>query len=132
MNDSKLVERTVDELTYAASILNMIVNNNVQADGDLFNTIESVIENINRAKKNVCDMSIDMNNKPIGDIEVSKDQTMEMVIGSILTTLETAINLKVAEESGHLKNQDEYVINLINSAKLNLDIVYTKVSFPEH
>ena len=82
-------------------------------------------------KKNVCNINTDENHKSIGDIEVSKGQTIEMVIGSILTTLETAINLKVAEESEHLKNQDEYIINLINSAKLNLDMVYTKVSFPE-
>lgn len=130
MNNTKLVEHTVNELTYAESILNMIVNNDIKADGSLFNSIESVVENISRAKKNVCNINID-NSKNIGDFEISKDQTIETVIGSILTTLETAINLKVAEESGHLKNQDEYVINLINAAKLNLDMVYTKVSFPD-
>ncbi len=131
MNNTKLVESTIDELTYASSILNMIINNDIQADGNLFNSIESVVENIDRAKKNVCNISTDKNHKPIGEIKISKDQTIETVIGSILTTLETAINLKVAEESGHLENQDEYVINLITSAKLNLDIVYTKVSFSD-
>lgn len=131
MNNAKLVENTIDELTYASSILNMIINNDIQADGDLFNSIESVVENIDRAKKNVCNISVDKNNKPIGEVKISKDQTIEVVIGSILTTLETAINLKVAEESGHLKNQDKYVINLITSAKLNLEIVYTKVSFSD-
>ncbi|MBQ0328440.1 hypothetical protein J9231_11330 [Providencia rettgeri] len=130
MNNTKLVENTMNELTYAESILNMIVNNDVKADSSLFNSIESVVENISRAKKNVCNINTD-NSKNIGDIEISKDQTIETVIGSILTTLETVITLKVAEESGHLKNQDEYVINLINAAKLNLDMVYTKVSFPE-
>lgn len=130
MNNTKLVENTMNELTYAESILNMIINNDIKADGSLFNSIESVVENISRAKKNVCNINTD-NSKNIGDIEITKDQTIEMVVGSILTTLDTAITLKVAEESGHLKNQDEYVINLINSAKLNLDMVYTKVSFPD-
>ena len=131
MNNTKLVENTIDELTYASSILNMIINNDIQSDGHLFNSIESVVENIDRAKKNVCNLNADKNYKPIGEVKISKDQTIETAIGSILTTLETAINLKVAEESGYLKNQDEYVINLITSAKLNLDIVYTKVSFSD-
>ncbi|EOY9128623.1 hypothetical protein ACQFZT_004393 [Providencia stuartii] len=131
MNNTTLVESTMNELTYAESILTMIIDNDVKSDGNLFNSIEAVVENISRAKKNVCNINTDENHKSIGDIEVSKGQTIEMVIGSILTTLETAINLKVAEESEHLKNQDEYIINLINSAKLNLDMVYTKVSFPE-
>ncbi|MGO2337095.1 hypothetical protein [Providencia sp.] len=131
MNNTKLVENTIDELTYASSILNMIINNDIQSDGNLFNSIESVVENIDRAKKNVCNLNTDKNYKPIGEVKISKDQTIETAIGSILTTLETAINLKVAEESGYLKNQDEYVINLITSAKLNLDIVYTKVSFSD-
>nr|ELR5042294.1 hypothetical protein [Providencia stuartii]ELR5083239.1 hypothetical protein [Providencia stuartii] len=131
MNNEKLVDSILNELTYAQSILNVIINNNVQADQDLFNTIESVVDNISRAKKSAGSIQIESNYKPIGDIEIIKDQTIEMVVGSILTTLDTAINLKVAEECGHLKNQDEHVITLINSAKLNLDMVYTKVSFPD-
>lgn len=131
MNNEKLIDSILNELTYAQSILNVIINNNVQADQDLFNTIESVVDNIFRAKKSAGSIQIESNHKPIGDIEITKDQTIEMVVGSILTTLDTAINLKVAEECGHLKNQDEHVINLINSAKLNLDMVYTKVSFPD-
>lgn len=131
MNNEKLVDSILNELTYAQSILNMIINNDVQADQNLFNTIESVVDNISRAKKSAGSIQIESNHKPIGDIEITKDQTIEMVVGSILKTLDTAINLKVAEECGHLKNQDEHVINLINSAKLNLDMVYTKVSFPD-
>lgn len=51
MNNTMLVENTVDELTYAESILNMIIDNDVKADGSLFNSIESVVKNISRAKK---------------------------------------------------------------------------------
>ncbi|MBS0917004.1 hypothetical protein [Providencia rettgeri] len=51
MNNTTLVENTVDELTYAESILNMIIDNDVKADGSLFNSIESVVKNISRAKK---------------------------------------------------------------------------------
>lgn len=131
MNNEKLVGSILNELTYAQSILNVIINNNIQADQDLFNTLESVVDNISRAKKSAASIQVEYDYKPIGDIEIIKDQTIEMAVGSILTTLDTAITLKVAEESGHLQNQDEYVINLINSAKLNLDMVYTKVSFPE-
>lgn len=51
MNNTTLVENTVDELTYAESILNMIIDNDVKADGSLFNSIESVVKSISRAKK---------------------------------------------------------------------------------
>lgn len=57
--------------------------------------------------------------------------TIETAVWCILNTLETAINLKVAEESGHIKNYYTQITNLIQSAKLNLETVYEKVSFAE-
>ena len=51
MNNTTLVESTMNELTYAESILTMIIDNDVKSDGNLFNSIEAVVENISRAKK---------------------------------------------------------------------------------
>ncbi|MBN7840901.1 hypothetical protein J0A78_05375 [Providencia rettgeri] len=51
MNNTILVENTINELTYAESILNIIVDNDIMANGNLFNSIESAVKNISRAKK---------------------------------------------------------------------------------
>lgn len=129
MNNEKLIDSTLNELTYAASILNLIINNDVQPDQDVFNTIESVVGNIDRAKNNVAGIKIDPAINTIGEVKLTEGDTIETAIGSVLSVLQTAINLKVAEGSGKLKAQDTPIINLIASAKLNLEAIYTKVSF---
>lgn len=129
MNNEKLVDSILNELTYAQSILNVIINNDVQPDQDVFNTIESVVGNIDRAKNNVAGIKIDPAINTIGEVKLTESETIETAIGSVLSVLQTAINLKVAEESGKLKSQDTPIINLIASAKLNLEAIYTKVSF---
>ncbi|HEM8305012.1 TPA: hypothetical protein U2M51_001219 [Providencia rettgeri] len=53
MNNQKLKEAASDELTHAASILEMIVNDNVTPNTNMFNAIESVVGNINRAKRSI-------------------------------------------------------------------------------
>ncbi|MCW2258532.1 hypothetical protein M2263_004623 [Providencia alcalifaciens] len=129
MNNEKLIDSTLNELTYAASILNIIINNPIEADQDVFTVIESVVENIDRAKNNVGGIKIDSAINTIGEVKLTESETIETAIGSVLSVLQTAINLKVAEESGKLKAQDTPIINLIASAKLNLEAIYTKVSF---
>ncbi|MGW1371924.1 hypothetical protein [Providencia hangzhouensis] len=53
MNNQRLKEVASDELTHAASILEMIVNDNVTPNTHMFNAIESVVGNINRAKGSI-------------------------------------------------------------------------------
>ncbi|WIF71404.1 MULTISPECIES: hypothetical protein [Proteus] len=131
MNNTKLKESACDELLYATSILNLIINDNVTPSDNMFNAIESAVANIERAKESVSNINTDKSPKPIGEIKISDNDTIETAVGCILNTLETAINLKVAEESGHIKNYDIQITNLIQSAKLNLETVYEKVSFTE-
>lgn len=131
MNNTKLKESACNELVYATSILNIIINDNVPPGDNMFNAIESVVENIERAKGNVSSINTNKSPKPIGEIKINDKDTIETAVGCILNTLETAINLKVAEESGHVENYDIQITNLIQSAKLNLETVYEKISFTE-
>ncbi len=129
MNNKKLVESTVDELTYASAILSMIINNNIQADGDLFNSIESVVSNIDRAKNNISDININMEVKPINEMEIFHDKSLEMVIGTVTTALEMAIDISVKSELGFsTKDKDSLLLNIIMQARLNLVYVYEKIS----
>lgn len=50
------------------------------------------------------------------------------IIGSVLSILNIAIKLKISEDSGELKNQYNPIIDLILSAKINMEIIYQKVS----
>ncbi|MEH1462036.1 hypothetical protein, partial [Proteus mirabilis] len=104
MNNTKLKESACDELIYATSILNIIINDNVTPSDNMFNAIESAVANIERAKENVSIINTDKLPKPIGEIKISDKDTIETAVGCILNALETAINLKVAKESGHVKN----------------------------
>lgn len=129
MNNTTLVENTIDELTYSESILNMIIDNDIKADGSLFNSIESVVQNISRAKKNVCNIKTDENQKSIGDILITKNENIECAIGSILSVLEMAISLSASNEPSNKNGNQVSIINLIFTAKLNLETVYEKISF---
>lgn len=131
MNNTELKQSACDELLYATSILNLIINDNVIPSDNMFNAIESAVANIERAKESVSNINTDKSPKAIGEIKISDNDTIETAVSCILNTLETAINLKVAEESGHIKNYDIQITNLIQSAKLNLKTVYEKVSFTE-
>ncbi len=131
MNNTELKQSACDELLYATSILNLIINDNVTPSDNMFNAIESAVANIERAKESVSNINADKSPKAIGEIKISDKDTIETAVGCILNTLETAINLKVSEESGHIKNYDIQITNLIHSAKLNLETIYEKVSFTE-
>ncbi|HGN0868464.1 TPA: hypothetical protein ACKROV_001692 [Providencia alcalifaciens] len=127
MNDSKLKESASDELTHAASILEMIVNDNVTPNTHMFNAIESVVGNINRAKLNIGNITTEKK-EYVGSTSITKDESLESAVASVLSILNIAIDLKVNEESGSLKNQYDSIINLILSAKINMEVIYEKVS----
>ncbi|HGW4592405.1 TPA: hypothetical protein ACNH0U_001929 [Proteus mirabilis] len=58
MNNTKLKESACDELTYATSILNIIINDNVMPSDNMFNAIESAVANIERAKEYIFQLNI--------------------------------------------------------------------------
>lgn len=57
MNNTKLKESACNELVYAASILNIIINDNVMPSDNMFNAIESVVANIERAKESISQLN---------------------------------------------------------------------------
>ncbi|WP_272516117.1 MULTISPECIES: hypothetical protein [unclassified Providencia] len=127
MNNTILVENTVNELTYAESILNMIIDNDVKADGSLFNSIESVVKNISRAKKNVCGITTE-DKKWLGSTPITESESLEGAVNTVLSTLNIAIDLKADEESGSLKNRYDSIIRLLLSARMSMEVIYQKVS----
>ncbi|MBN6363938.1 hypothetical protein JZL89_01010 [Providencia rettgeri] len=127
MNNQKLKEAASDELTHAASILEMIVNDNVTPNTNMFNAIESVVGNINRAKGSIGNIATEKQ-EWIADTLITKNESLEAAVGSVLSILNIAISLKVSEDSGELKSQYNSIIDLILSAKINMELIYQKVS----
>ncbi|ENU1229307.1 hypothetical protein [Providencia rettgeri] len=127
MNNQKLKEAASDELTHAASILEMIVNDNVTPNTNMFNAIESVVGNINRAKRSIGNIATEKQ-EWIADTLITKNESLEAAVGSVLSILNIAISLKVSEDSGELKSQYNSIIDLILSAKINMELIYQKVS----
>ena len=72
MDNNKLIENACDELTYAESILMLIINNDVLADEHLYNTLESIVENIKRARIDICYINVENNTAPIDSEEEIK------------------------------------------------------------
>lgn len=58
MNNTELKQSACDELLYATSILNLIINDNVTPSDNMFNAIESAVENIERAKGHISQLNI--------------------------------------------------------------------------
>ncbi|WP_275075165.1 hypothetical protein [Providencia rettgeri] len=127
MNNQNLKESASDELTHAASILEMIVNDNVTPNTHMFNAIESVVGNINRAKKNIGNI-ITENNVWLGSTPITESESLEGAINAVLSTLNIAIDLKVDEESGSLKCQYDSIFRLLLSARMSMEVIYQKVS----
>ncbi|MEY1539858.1 hypothetical protein AB7Z49_01315 [Providencia rettgeri] len=128
MNNQILKESASDELTHAASILEMIINDNVTPNTNMFNAIESVVGNINRAKRSIGNISTEKKQNWIGSISITENENLEGAISSVLSTLNTAIDLKVDEESGSLKNQYDSIFRLLVSARMCMEVIYEKVS----
>ncbi|EPL4467345.1 hypothetical protein MC862_003537 [Proteus mirabilis] len=58
MNNTELKQSACDELLYATSILNIIINDNVMPSDNMFNAIESAVANIERAKEYISQLNI--------------------------------------------------------------------------
>ncbi|WP_272515622.1 MULTISPECIES: hypothetical protein [unclassified Providencia] len=127
MNNQNLKESASDELTHAASILEMIVNDNVTPNTHMFNAIESVVGNINRAKRSIGNI-ITENNVWLGSTPITESESLEGAVNSVLSILNIAIDLKADEESGSLKNRYDYIIRLLLSARMSMEVIYEKVS----
>ncbi|EML7934011.1 hypothetical protein V9948_004506 [Providencia rettgeri] len=127
MNNQRLKEAASDELTHAASILEMIVNDNVTPNTHMFNAIESVVGNINRAKRSIGNITIE-NKGFIGSTPITESESLEGAINTVLSTLNIAIDLKVDEESGSLKCQYDSIFRLLLSARMSMEVIYQKVS----
>lgn len=127
MNNTILVENTINELTYAESILNIIVDNDIKSNGDLFNSIEAVVKNISRAKKSVCGITTD-DKKWLGSTPITESESLEGAVSSVLSILNIAIDLKADEESGSLKNRYDSIFRLLLSARMSMEVIYQKVS----
>lgn len=127
MNNQRLKEAASDELTHAASILEMIVNDNVTPNTHMFNAIESVVGNINRAKGSIGNITIEKKGL-IGSTPITESESLEGAINTVLSTLNIAIDLKVDEESGSLKCQYDSIFRLLLSARMSMEVIYQKVS----
>lgn len=127
MINQKLKESASDELTHAASILEMIVNDNVTPNTHMFNVIESVVGNINRAKSNIGNITTE-NKEWLGSAPITENENLEGAVSSVLSILNIAIDLKVDEESGSLKNQYDSIFRLLLSARMSMEVIYQKVS----
>lgn len=127
MNNQILKESASDELTHAASILEMIVNDNVTPNTHMFNAIESVVGNINRAKKSIGNI-ITENNVWLGSTPITESESLEGAVNSVLSILNIAIDLKADKESGSLKNRYDSIIRLLLSARMSMEVIYEKVS----
>lgn len=127
MNNQRLKEAASDELTHAASILEMIVNDSVTPNTHMFNAIESVVGNINRAKGSIGNITTE-NKGLIGSTPITESESLEGAINTVLSTLNIAIDLKVDEESGSLKCQYDSIFRLLLSARMSMEVIYQKVS----
>lgn len=79
------------------------------------------------AKKNICSIKTDENQESIGDVLITKNESLESAVGSILSILEMAIKLHVSENNDN-KNIVS-MVNLIFAAKMNLENIYEKISY---
>ncbi|MBS0917638.1 hypothetical protein JK227_16760 [Providencia rettgeri] len=93
----------------------------------MFNAIESVVGNINRAKKSIGNI-ITENSRCLGSTTITESESLEGAVNSVLSILNIAIDLKVDEESGSLKNRYDSIIRLLLSARMSMEVIYQKVS----
>lgn len=123
MNNTQLKEAACDDLTYAKSTLSLIINNDVPFDTHAFNTVESVVEQIDRALKNVASISTEQADTRHEDCEVFSGLDLESSLNSVLGTLVAIENMSVIFESNSLKVNTTTLIELIASVKMNMDSI---------
>ncbi|HID7483701.1 hypothetical protein ACGTI2_12570 [Morganella morganii] len=120
MNNTQLKEAACDDLTYAKSTLSLIINNDVPFDTHAFNTVESVVEQIDRALKNVASISTEQADSSNEGCDVFSSLDLESSLNSVLGTLVAIENISVIFESNSLKVNATALIELIASVKMNM------------
>ncbi|EPF5871077.1 hypothetical protein [Morganella morganii] len=123
MNNTQLKEAACDDLTYAKSTLSLIINNDVPFDTHAFNTVEGVVEQIDRALKNVASISTEQADTRNEDCKVFSDLDLESSLNSVLGTLVAIENISVILESNSLKVNATALIELIASVKMNMESI---------
>ncbi|HGN0094501.1 hypothetical protein [Morganella morganii] len=123
MNNTQLKEAACDDLTYAKSTLSLIINNDVPFDTHAFNTVESVVEQIDRALKNVANISTEQADTRNEDCKVFSGLDLESSLNSVLGTLVAIENISVIFESNSLKVNATALIELIASVKMNMESI---------
>ncbi|WP_405470238.1 hypothetical protein ACGTI2_05135 [Morganella morganii] len=123
MNNTQLKEAACDDLTYAKSTLSLIINNDVPFDTHAFNTIEGVVEQIDRALKNVASISTEHADSSNEDCDVFSGLNLESSLNSVLGTLVAIENINVTLEGNSLKLNTTYLIELIASVKMNMESI---------
>ena len=108
MNNTQLKEAACDDLTYAKSTLSLIINNDVPFDTHAFNTVESVVEQIDRALKNVASISTEQADTRNEDCKVFSGLDLESSLNSV---------------SNSLKVNATALIELIVSVKMNMESI---------
>lgn len=123
MNNTQLKEAACDDLTYAKSTLSLIINNDVPFDTHAFNTVKGVVEQIDRALKNVASISTEQADSSNEDCDVFFGMDLESSLNSVLGTLVAIENMSVIFESNSLKVNNTTLIELIASVKMNMDSI---------
>ncbi|EPX8933650.1 hypothetical protein ACW5X7_000992 [Morganella morganii] len=123
MNNTQLKEAACDDLTYAKSTLSLIINNDAPFDTHVFNTVEGVVEQIDRALKNVASISTVQADSSNEDCDVFSGLDLESSLNSVLGTLVAIENINVTLESNSLKLNTTYLIELIASVKMNMESI---------
>lgn len=123
MNNAQLKEAACDYLTYAKSTLSLIINNDVPFDTHALNTVEGVVEQIDRALKNVASISTEQADTRNEDCEVFSGLDLESSLNSVLGTLVAIENISVIFESNSLKVNTTALIELIASVKMNMESI---------
>lgn len=123
MNNTQLKEAACDDLTYAKSTLSLIINNDAPFDTHAFNTVEGVVEQIDRALKNVASISTEQADTRNEDCNVFSGLDLESSLNSVLGTLVAIENISVIFESNSLKVNATALIELIASVKMNMESI---------
>lgn len=123
MNNAQLKKSACDNLTYAKSTLSLIINNDVPFDTHAFNTVEGVVEQIDRALKNIASINAEQADTSNDDCKVFSGLDLESSLNSVLGTLVAIENMSVIFESNSLKINTKTLIELIASVKMNMDSI---------
>lgn len=123
MNNTQLKEAACDDLTYAKSTLSLIINNDVPFDTHACNTVEGVVEQIDRALKKIASINTEKTSASNEDTDVFYGMNLESSLNSVLGTLTAIENINVPFESNSLKINSTTLIELIASVKINMESI---------